>query len=244
MLPHGDELLSPEDPDVRELRRIAAACGRKHRGETIVVITPHSFRIPDHVSVVYSDYLRDERGTYRTDRELADEVYERARSSGVPAVKINFGTDSGELSSLPLDFGSSIPLSFYRASRLLVIGPARGISREQLYAFGRAIGKASERFDLHLLLSADQSHTHSALGPYGFSFTAKLYDRIIMEIVESNRLRRLLDLDEEIVSSAKPDNYWGALIFAGAVEGRGFRPVDTAYAVKGYFSMLAVLYDR
>ncbi len=242
LLPHGDELLDPEDPDVKDLRKIMMECGLKHKGETLVVVSPHTIRIPDHISILYSERICGKERCYLTDRSLADELFEKSKESGIPAVKVNYGTDSGELSSLPLDWGSEIPLSFFpRAEKVVIVGPGREVERVVLFKFGSIMSDL--KADLSVIISADQSHAHSYYGPYGFSFFAKTYDRLVRKLVKENRLEDLLYVDEEMVERAKPDSYWQLLILAGMLSRIRAEPKRTAYAVKNYYSMLAAIYE-
>lgn len=242
LLPHGDEVLNPEDPDVEEIRKIMIDCGKKHKGETLIVVSPHTIRVPDNISILYSERVCKNGKCYLTDRALADELYNISKESGLPAIKVNYGTDSGELSSLPLDWGSEIPLSFFlNAKKVVIIGPGREVENLKLFKFGSIMSELKD--DFSLIISADQAHAHSFYGPYGFSFFAKTYDEIIKKLVRENQLRRLLYLDKMIVERAKPDSYWQMLILAGLLERVKAEPKRIAYVIKNYFGMLAADYE-
>ena len=242
LLPHGDEVLNPEDPDVREIREIMIDCGRKHKGETVIVVSPHTIRVPDNISILYSERVCKNDRCYLTDRALADELYQLTKGSGLPVIKVNYGTDSGELSSLPLDWGSEIPLSFFpKAKNVVIIGPGREVKNRELFRFGSLMSELNG--DHSLIISADQAHAHSYYGPYGFSFFAKTYDETVKKLVKENQLYKLLYMDRTIVDKAKPDSYWQMLILAGLLEKVRAEPKRIAYTIKNYFSMLAADYE-
>ena len=242
LLPHGDEVLNPEDKDVEEIREIMIDCGRKHDGETVIVVSPHTIRVPDHISILYSERICKDDKCYLSDRAVADELYKLSKDHGLPAIKVNYGTDSGELSSLPLDWGSEIPLSFFpKARKIVVIGPGREVENRELYRFGSLINEL--KADFSVIISADQAHAHSYYGPYGFSFFAKTYDEIVKKLVKENQLNRLLYLDRIIVDRAKPDSYWQMLMLAGLLDKVKAEPKRVAYTIKNYFSMLAAYYE-
>ncbi|MDP8023821.1 MAG: extradiol dioxygenase [Nitrososphaeria archaeon] len=242
LLPHGDEVLNPEDPDVSEIREIMTDCGSRHRGETVIVISPHTIRVPDNISILYSERLCKGDKCYLTDRALADELYHLAKSNGLPVIKVNYGTDSGELSSLPLDWGSEIPLSFFPEARnVVIIGPGREVKNRQLFRFGYLLSEL--KGDFSVIISADQAHAHSYDGPYGFSFFAKTYDETVKKLVKENQLYKLLYMDRNIVDRAKPDSYWQLLMLAGLLKKVRAEPKRIAYAIKNYFSMLAADYE-
>jgi aromatic ring-opening dioxygenase LigB subunit len=242
LLPHGDEVLKPDDLDVKEIRKIMIECGNRHHGETLIVVSPHTIRVPDHISLLYAERICKNSKCYNTDRSLADELYNATKSYKLPVIKVNYGTDSGELSSLPLDWGSEIPLSFFlKADKVLIIGPGRKVKRPELFKFGSLIGKLKNEFSI--IISADQAHTHSYNGPYGFSFFAKMYDKIVKKLVEENDLKNLMYLDKEIIERAKPDSFWQLLILAGIISVVNAKPEKVAYTIKNYYSMLAASYS-
>jgi aromatic ring-opening dioxygenase LigB subunit len=241
LLPHGDEVLKTDDQDVKEIRKIMIECGNRHHGETLIVVSPHSIRVPDQISLLYAERICKNSKCYITDRSLADELYNISKSNNLPVIKVNYGTDSGELSSLPLDWGSEIPLSFFLTSKkVLIIGPGRQVKRRELFKFGSFIGKLKNEFSV--IISADQAHTHSYNGPYGFSFFAKMYDKIVKKLVKENDLKNLMYLDKEIIERAKPDSFWQLLILAGILSVVNAKPEKVAYTIKNYYSMLAASY--
>lgn len=242
LLPHGDEVLKPDDQDVKEIRKIMIECGNRYHGETLIVVSPHSIRVPDQISLLYAERICKNNKCYITDRSLADDLYNVSKRNELPVIKVNYGTDSGELSSLPLDWGSEIPLSFFlTANKVMIIAPGREVKRSELFKFGSLIGKLENEFSI--IISADQAHTHSPNGPYGFSFFAKMYDTIIKKLVKENDLKSLMYLDKEIIERAKPDSFWQLLILAGILSVVNAKPEKVAYTIKDYYSMLAASYS-
>jgi aromatic ring-opening dioxygenase LigB subunit len=63
------------------------------------------------------------------------------------------------------------------------------------------------------------------------------FDARIVELVESGRLDRLLELDPGLVADAKADSYWQLLLLAGAVGGHGTVEL-LSYEAPSYYGML------
>lgn len=75
------------------------------------------------------------------DRELANRIVEEAILAGIPKGTINYGTSSGTISCLPLDWGAIVPLRFMPDIPIVVITPSRDISYEMHLEFGKALGR-------------------------------------------------------------------------------------------------------
>ncbi|MDA4128604.1 MAG: hypothetical protein OK422_04020 [Thaumarchaeota archaeon] len=86
--------------------------------------------------------------------------------------------------------------------------------------------------------SADQAHTHSAKGPYGYSKSASTYDNLVLSSIRMNNLKRLLNVKKALVEKAKPDSLWQMAMLAGAVEGTNLRPETFSYQIPTYYGMI------
>ena len=88
------------------------------------------------------------------------------------------------------------------------------------------------------MFSADQAHTHSKVGPYGFNLKAKKYDNIVINAIKKNRFNELIELDEDYIKEAKPDSYWNLLMFYGFTRRGNLVPKFHYYYLQEYFGML------
>lgn len=263
--PHGSELipaLAGSYLDQFALTRSAMEeLGRKMAAaapDTIVVVTPHGLRLDKAISIATTDYtsgVLEENGglieaEFVCDRLLAERILQEAHSHNLPVVGALFGALEGPASRLQLDWGTLIPLWFMGAHwdskpKVVLIGPCRAIPLTNLVTLGRIIARQAEQCGhrVALVASADQAHAHNAEGPYGFDPAAALYDEAMQKIVRDGNLERLLDLDPELVASAKPDSLWQMLVLHGATLEVPMQGNLLCYQVPTYFGMLCASYE-
>jgi aromatic ring-opening dioxygenase LigB subunit len=243
---HGDELLDENDDKFEAMRKKLYACGLAARDiNKLVVITPHNLRSNDHILLVNSERVCDAKWCYNIDRYLTHDVFLEAKTSDIPVIKVNYGTESGKESVIPLDWGSSIPLSFYdTAKELVIISPGRTIGRSTLFNFGKILVKVLNAVPdkIGIIVSADHAHTHLENGPYGFSPMAVQYDKAVMDFLLNDDASVLLNMDEKIVEGARPDSYWQLLILAGIINCVNTIHDRPIYGIAGYYSMIVLEY--
>ncbi len=257
VVPHGDEILSPEDEESQRLHRAMVKLGdliRERDVKGYILITPHNIRIDTHIGIILTEYASGSwkygkiriRRKIRCMRDLAREIYEKSKKEGVPVVGINFGALEGTYSNMPLDWGSLIPLYFLPRREIVLITPARGIGRDELVRFGNIIADVVEnkREKFALIVSADHAHAHSHDGPYGFSPYAEEYDKLVVDAMKSGNLISLMNLDEKLIQEAKPDSYWQLLILGGVLEKLPMRNLFAEYGLPTYFGMAVAVYTR
>jgi aromatic ring-opening dioxygenase LigB subunit len=260
ILPHGEALIPGfiEEGNIEEFKRlrnslrIASRIILQKNPDTIVIATPHNLRIKDHIGVIASENcagsLSSGRKTVkvsvRTDLELAEAIYQESYKNNIHVVKVNYGTDSGPLSCMPLDWGTVVPLFFLGCShKVVILTPSRELPLSELVDFGKIVRSASDRIGRRIafIASADQAHTHDKSGPYGFDKTAEQYDIIIQKIVKQAKLDRLLGLPLKMIQKAKPDGLWQMLILHGALSEGKYRTVFSYYGRPSYYGMLVAV---
>ena len=123
--------------------------------------------------------------------------------------------------------------------------PSREIPLRKLVTFGKAIVKASEKSKTRVafVASADQAHTHSKKGPYGFHPDAKTFDALIVDAVKKDNLTALLSLDQEFIENAKPDSIWQMAVLIGVLHQLPMRGKLISYQAPTYFGMLCAAYN-
>ena len=254
VMPHGDEVLIPEDNDTQKLHLLMREIGEDIKDvDEYIIITPHNIRIDDHIGVILTEYaygfwryrnIRFGR-KYRCDRELAHRIYERCKLSNISCVGINFGALEGKLSKISLDWGTLIPLYFLPKKPIVMLTPARKISRELLIHFGELLAEILEGHprEVALIISADNAHAHRENGPYGYAPEAKKYDEIVVEAFKNSDLSPLLTMEDSFIERAKPDSYWQFLILYGALKKFPRKVKKYAYALPTYFGMLAAMFE-
>ncbi len=262
--PHGGlvirEACAPHEADLaRATRRGMLELGRRCEAaapEVLVVLTPHGVHLTGHFGVVVAGRMAgslDEAASVALDvpvaQELALAILEDLEAAGLPAAGVSYGANSPSEAVMPLDWGTLIPLWFLGGRNdppraVVVLAPARDRPITEHLEAGRVIADAARRCGLRvgLVASADQSHTHGADGPYGFSATAAELDRQIVATLRERRLKSLLDLDPALVAEALPDSWWQMVMLAGAI-GDDWEPVVLSYEAPTYYGMLCAAFE-
>jgi aromatic ring-opening dioxygenase LigB subunit len=202
--------------------------------DTIVIATPHNLRLWGKIGVVTSENssgrLQASRRTRRSvslkvkcEREFAQALLSRATKRGLPAVGANYGSAEGTASDVPMDWGTLVPLWFVTRAqknllKIVIVTPSREIPLSQNYEFGRVLADLAEKNHKNyvFIASADQAHAHRKSGPYGFSKAAAEYDRFVIDAIEKNKIRSVMNLKAKFVEKAKPDSLWQMTMLAGA----------------------------
>ncbi len=245
LIPHGDEILDLPDENSRLMAEKIRHVTDADRSDSFAVISPHSLSLSKNLSVVLSSYLRVNyklktgalRKTYVNDRPLAERILLADPDFTESASLI---ASSGPNSIFPMDFGTAIPLQFFHRKKVSMMGQPRISDREALVRFGRRLYRAIEEYEgsVSLIISADQAHTHSAAGPYGYSPDAEMYDSMVRDAVKTSNLSSLMKIDRDTISRAKPDSYWNMLILHGILMESGISLELDFYYVAVYFGML------
>ncbi|WP_297513136.1 extradiol dioxygenase [Thermococcus sp.] len=255
LMPHGNPVLEPPDEETERLAEVLRGIGEEFKGvDSYVLISPHNVRMSDHLGVVLAENLvswlgfegKELPGEWKTEGELAKKIYEAEKNAGMPVVDLNFASLRGEYSRWPLSWGELIPLQFLERKPLVLMTPSRGVSRETLVRFGEILGEVLEREEkrVALIISADHGHGHSENGPYGKVKESEEYDRLIMKLINEDRLEELLIIPEDLVRKALVDSYWQMLIMLGAMRKAEFELKASAYACPTYFGMAGALWVR
>jgi aromatic ring-opening dioxygenase LigB subunit len=268
--PHGDEVI-PELATratprgfliTREgMLRIANEVKRA-KPDTIVIATPHNLRLWRRIGVVLSENssgkLQGSRGSRRSvhlkvrcDQEFARKLLDRATKRGLPVVGANYGSFEGPLSDLPMDWGTLVPLWFLtrdhqKHPRVVIVTPSREIPPFQNYEFGQTIAELAERASKTYVFvaSADQAHAHKKSGPYGFSRAAAEYDRFVVDAIQKNRIRSVMNLSGKFVEAAKPDSLWQMTVLAGVLSKVRMDAELFSYQVPTYYGMICAGFQR
>lgn len=266
--PHGEPIIpalsGPADRrkyavTTRAMQRLAREI-RALRPDTIVVATPHNLRLRGYIGVVTAEFASGvlpmfEPGPVKarinavTDRDLADVLLDRAARRGLPAVGANFATASGKYSSMPLDWGTLVPLWFFlrghrRTPRVLVVTPSREIPLDQNVRFGELIAEAARgsRKRVVFVGSADHAHAHKRSGPYGFHRAAATYDAAMVDAIRRDDLASALRVKPSLVAAAKPDSLWQMAMLYGVVRRSGLRTEFLSYEVPAYYGMICAAF--
>lgn len=253
--PHGGEIIpelqGDEPKRMSVTRESLTSLGtemEKAKPDVMIVLTPHGTRINAQFSISDSERMagtvteNDSSFTMerKVDRELAKSITELAAAAGIPAGMINYGTASGPISCLPLDWGAIVPLRFMPDIPIIVITPSRELSFEKHLEFGEALRGAVQKSPkrVGLIASCDWSHAHDETGPYGFDPAAKLLDEEVVTLIKQNQLEKLAEFDADFIEAAKPDGIWQTLILAGAIPQEERQVNFLSYEAPTYFGLI------
>jgi len=258
--PHGGEIIPelasssmlPRFEETRQAMRVLARRISRVRPHTIVLASPHNLRLLARIAVVTSENSSGQlKGSSKRsvslrascDREFAEKIVRESEAERLPVVGANYGTASGPASDIPMDWGTLVPLWFVlkRARpKIVIVAPSREIPLRTNYRFGELLGKLMSRDGKKrfvFIASADQAHAHSRSGPYGYSPAASRYDRLVVDAIQDNDLKRLLSLDPRLVERAKPDSLWQMTLLAGVTEVVPSQSQLLSYQVPSYYGM-------
>jgi aromatic ring-opening dioxygenase LigB subunit len=262
--PHGAETIPELAGDMLEAfaesRMSMEELGKEMRQKkpgTIVLATPHNLRLEGTIGVVTSEFTEGSleandkmvRLRCKCNRQMAKEMVENARKSGLPVVGANYGSNEGPASCMPMDWGTLIPLWFLvehdqTSPDVVIVTPSREIPLENLVRFGRVIAEtaASSAGRIAFVASADQGHAHAAKGPYGFNLASAEYDEMVKQAVLHGDLTPLLSLPPQFIEDAKPDSLWQLAMLEGILEHAEMTGRLLSYQVPTYFGMLCAAY--
>jgi aromatic ring-opening dioxygenase LigB subunit len=224
--------------------------------ETIIIATPHSVRLEGAIGIITTEFTE---GSLQTDvgsaklrlncnRPLAKEILRQAKESKLPIVGVNYGTNEGPSSCMPMDWGILIPLWFFTTQfprpRIVIVTPSREIPLENLAKFGSVIAQVAKKSNekIAFVASADQAHTHDSKGPYGFHSASTKFDNIVKNAVKKNNLGMLLHLKQQLIEDAKPDSLWQMAIIYGVLRQVPMKGKLISYQAPTYFGMLCAAY--
>ncbi len=248
---HASTALATQAGMAELARRFEAA-----QPDVVIVLTPHGLHVERHFAVVVAGRVAgalEEAPAVAldlaTDRQLAAAVVGEMRRAGLPVVGASFGGNDPAEATMPLDWGSLIPL-WYLGGRqrpplpIVLVAPARELAPALHVEAGVSIARAASASGrrVAVIASADQAHTHAADGPYGFDPAARVFDELVAARVRDGRLGELADIDPALIAAAMPDSWWQLLMLAGAI-GDAWRPELLSYEAPTYYGMLCAAFE-
>ena len=249
--PHGNPVYEqPDGPTANGMRELARRL-RASGAEAAILATPHGTLLDGHFGVVRSARLAEHPSQFVDaehlyegdgDPELADACVEALRAASLPALGITFGTIASGASTMPVDWGAGIPLSFLRVPAVIVT-PCRSLSNDDHVRAGEALERATGRRPVAFIASADHGHGHTEDGPYGYSEHSAPYDDDVQDVVRRNALGELAGWDPQRAVDALADSLWQMLMLHGALGG-GWRAELLSYEAPTYFGMLTASFRR
>jgi len=249
--PHGNPVYEePDGPTANGMQELARRL-RASGAESAILATPHGTLLDGHFGVVRSARLAEHPNQFVDaehlyegdgDPELADACVEALHAASLPALGITFGTIASGGSTMPVDWGAGIPLSFLKIPAVIVT-PCRALSNADHVRAGQALARATGRRPVAFVASADHGHGHTEDGPYGYSEHSAPYDEDVQDVVRRNALGELAGWDSQRAVDALADSLWQMLMLHGALGG-GWQAELLSYEAPTYFGMLTASFTR
>ena len=249
--PHGNPAYEqPDGPTAQGMHELARRL-RASGAEVAILATPHGTLLDDHFGVVRSGRLTEHPNQFVDpallyagdgDPALADACVRALQDAGLPALGLTFGTTAAGGSTMPVDWGAGIPLSFLRVPAV-VVTPCRALSNADHVRAGKALAAATGDRAVAFVASADHGHGHTHDAPYGFSEHSGPYDDDVQDVVRRNALGELVEWDPQRATDALADSLWQMLMLHGAL-GDSFRSELLSYEAPTYFGMLTAAFER
>ncbi len=242
VIPHGDEIIDNERKEDIIMHDGIEKYTHDDKSDAIVIISPHGLILDKNVGVLYTRHLKSYyrtktkilRKEYENDIKLAESICDFEKCE-----RVRYTTLSGN-TFFNLDFGTVIPLSFFRIKNIVAIGQPRLLSREDVKKFAQHLYEVinSSEKNVSVIISADQAHTHSPDGPYGFSDEADIYDEKVRKAINSGDFSEIEGLTDDFIEKAKPDSFYNMIILDSLLKNSGKRLNVEYYYVAKYFGML------
>ncbi len=245
VIPYGDEIIDMPNKESKELHNKIVDVTKGDNSDSIIILTPRGMTLTSGIPIINTENLHGEYSTktttlvseHKTDKEIVRNV---AAEFGKEMVTVNFAMPSGPLSVFPEDFATIIPLTFFGKQKVSIISQPRISDTEKLMRLGRNIWNTVDSMDIKIsvIFSANQAHTHSKSGPYGFSDYAKLYEDKLRGYFERGSLQGLENMEQGMVVEAKPDSYWNMVILNGFLKNSGMQVTLDYHYIEHYFGMM------
>jgi AmmeMemoRadiSam system protein A/AmmeMemoRadiSam system protein B len=243
IVPHPP-LLVPEVGGGREIEISATTKAMKElarrlaekRPETVIVISPHGTMLYDSMGIATAGSLR---GTMRdwgarsadhdfeNDPDTVAALQAEASASGIPL-------DSIGDREYNLDHGVMVPIYF-------LIEGMKGVPLVPLtfsmlplsahFSFGQAIRRAAERAGKRaaIVASGDLSHRLIKGAPAGYDPMGEVFDKTLIEAIQSYDVPAILNLDEQLIDRAGECGLRSIVILLGALDGLEVKPDVLSY---------------
>ncbi len=239
-------ILIPGVGNEEDLTRIAdtteamkrLACQFKEKEiETVIIITPHGEDLTKTFNVYKADCftcsLPGALMSFDGDCDLATKI------SRLKEVKM---VESGNL-----DHGSAVPLYFLKEefSDFKIVPVSLSTkSRKSHFNLGKKLLQTVEDSDkkIAVIASGDLSHKLTPFAPAGFSEAGKEFDRKLVDYIEKDQVKEIIEMDQGLIDQAGQCGYKSILTLLGALKKRDYNvnflsyegPFGVGYAVAIY----------
>lgn len=216
---------------------------KQYDPEVVVLITPHGHVFNDAVTITAIDPLKGDLGNFgashikvafNLDREAVQTISDSCRGTGIYCGILNMEDLKSYRLSSQLDHGQVVPLTFIAKTgwqgNLIPINMGY-LPYEELYDFGRILRDSMDSLDRNwiLLVSGDLSHRLLPQAPAGYSPQGAIFDEIVRQCVREGDVRRLINLDNQLIEEAGECGLRPLVMAMGALDGYQINSRELSY---------------
>lgn len=183
--------------------------------ETIIIISPHGTVFRDAVSLIKTDSIYGNLGdfgasevkfSYNIDLELTEEIIDLSVKEEIPVVSLDEQSSVRYRVPLELDHGAMVPLYYAdKNKKYKLVHINYGLLTPiELLKFGLVIKQAINNTGrkVAIIASGDLSHRLLENGPYPYTPLGKEFDDELVKILSSGNLKKILEIDRNLIKSA------------------------------------------
>lgn len=221
--------------------------------DTIIIISPHAAVHSDRFAIYASPHFYGNFAQFNAPNIsqrfennlfLAEKIAKNANEAGIGSFL--FGDPDNNL--FELDHGEMVPMYYLSkglpADTKIIPVAYSYLDRAQHYGFGQVIQEIADSPEfandrIAIIASGDLSHRltpgapaspeASQGGPAGYSTGGEDFDKQLVELISQNKVRDIIEMDEEFVEEAGECGFRSILVLLGAIEGCKYQPEVLSY---------------
>ena len=246
IMPHAPILIpevgkggeKPANTTIKAMEQLAIETSHLNP-EMILLLTPHGFINQSFITATTSEYLVGDLAMFghpeihikfTGHQNFMDLLKEETRNSKLPIA----------FEEAKLDHGALVPLYFLEKHLFdcslvhLSIGSAESW---QAFETGAHLGTLLSEWPqrIYVVASGDLSHRLLEDGPYGFHPSGPVFDKLVIESIQENRLDRIQDVSPKIYKDAGECGRLPLVLLAGIFSHQPYR--SDLYSYEGPFGV-------
>ena len=229
----GKSYFSKIKPTVRAMNELGNQIKEK-QVDTIIVVSPHGPVQMDAMSVNSTKCLQGDFTQFgdntsmriENDIDLGASIKRIADSRNIPTELVGDG--------IFLDHGAMVPLFFLKkhVPGVKVVSITFSyIDYHKHFEFGEVIYEVIESADKNVALvaSGDLSHRLTPSAPAGYSPEGKIFDELLIDLLEDNKVGEILSLDSDFIEEAGECGLRSIIILLGALSNLEYKFEKLSY---------------
>jgi len=211
--------------------------------DTVIIISPHAAVHSDRFAIYASPHFYGNFGQFnapsisqRFDNNLflAEKIRKKADEAGIGA----FLFGDPESDHFELDHGEMVPMYYLgkglpNDTKVIPIAYSY-LDRAQHYAFGQVMQEVADSPEfaderIAIIASGDLSHRLTPDTDNGYNNAGKDFDKQLVEFISQDKVRDIIEMDEEFIEEAGECGFRSILVLLGALEACKYQPEVLSY---------------